>query len=58
MRDICTELECCGRCAGTWRRRRAAMDAMHARLTVLSAWIAGAALLASAGRIALLPWTG
>lgn len=58
MRDICTELECCGRCAESWRRRLAALDALHARLTVWCAWLAGAAIAVSAGRVVLLPWTG
>lgn len=55
MRDICTELECCQRCGPNWARRRAKMEAMHARLTVWSAWLAGGALVVCAIRVAAAP---
>ena len=56
MRDICSELQCCGRCADAWSRRRAALDAMHARLTVWCGWLAGGAIVVCAVRIAGAVW--
>jgi len=56
MRDLCTELECCGRCAAGWGRRRAALDAMHARFTRWCGWLAGATIVVCAARVALVVW--